>query len=884
MLGKTISHYKILEKLGEGGMGIVYLAEDTKLKRKTALKFLPSNTISSEEDKTRFIQEAQAAASLNHPNIATVYGIDEHEGDMFIAMEYVEGQSLKDKIQIGPLKLKEAIEIVIQTAEGLHIAHEKGIVHRDIKAANIMLTKKGQVKIMDFGLAKVTASSIVTKAGTTLGTVGYMSPEQAKGEFVDHRTDIWSLGVVLYEMISGLLPFKGEYETAIIYSIQNVEPEPLTAMRTGVPIPLEQIVAKMLAKDFSTRYQHVDEIPVDLKNVDFNIIKPTIGTNTANTKKGNNLKTRLTQIIPWFLLISLLMTIVFWWKHQESLVKMSVLHLEIGTPTAQRLSKTYGNTIAISHDGKRLVYVGDDNSNRRLYLRELTESESGIKPIRGTEDARSPFFSPDGNNVGFFADGKLRIVSIFGGVPKTLCDASEPGGTWCEDNSIIYANIGLWRIDVNEGKSEQITKAFQFDKKQEQSHRNPQILPDGNAILFTIWHHGNIRVAIYSFKENEYEIIIKDASCATYIKSGHLIYASAGKLYVMPFDAKKLKPTGAPVLLLNDVRIDQRGFAHYCLVDNRLLLYIAGDQEILKKTLVWVTQKGEVEELPFEPDDYNGPRISPNGNRLLLWKGGTRSNIWLYNLERKGKRRLTDETGDEFWSVWMPPKGSRIIFHSSRYGGSALNLHWMRVDSIGSSERISESKYEQPPHSITPDGKYLAYQEFVDYNQNFNHDIWILPLDGERKQYPILQTSANEIHPSFSPDGKWLAYVWNESGRNEVYVQPFPALDSLISISNDGGAEPVWAPDGQKLYYRKNTKLMAATFQIKPSFRVGLPVNVFEGPYLEGQDFGRNYDISHDGEKFIMIKINEPETTTNKINVVINWFEEFKDNVKTVIK
>ena len=445
MIGKSVSHYKILEKLGEGGMGIVYLAEDTKLKRKTALKFLPSNTISSEEDKTRFVQEAQAAASLNHPNIATVYGIDEHEGESFIAMEYVEGQTLKDKIQSGPLKLKEAIEIAIQIAQGLHVAHEKGIVHRDIKSANIMLTPKGQVKILDFGLVKLYGRTRVTKTGTTVGTAAYMSPEQAQGESVDHRTDIWSFGVVLYEMITGLLPFKGDYEQAMMYSILNEEPEPLTGLRTGVPMELERIVFKLLTKDPNKRYQNINELPVDLEAVDTasgkrdQIIKTAIA-------EGNFEKSRTTAIrISWKIFVTLLFSVIVFTIFLILLLRphlwpmeKPVMRFSHALPRNQELGD-----FAISPDGKEIIYVAGEREvgERKLYLRSLDNFD--VAPIDGTDGASSPFFSPSGQEVVFFAEGKLKKVSLEKMTVEKLCDVDSRyigGGTWGDDGTIIFGS------------------------------------------------------------------------------------------------------------------------------------------------------------------------------------------------------------------------------------------------------------------------------------------------------------------------------------------------------------------------------------------------------------------------------------------------------------
>ena len=486
MIGQTISHYKILAKLGEGGMGVVYKAEDTKLKRIVALKFLSIIALGGEE-KSRFLREAQAAAALNHPNICTIHAIDEVDGQMFIAMEFIEGQSLREKIEAGPLKIDEAIKFAMQVADGLQAAHEKGISHRDIKSANIMITEKEQVKIMDFGLAKLArGGTMLTKEGMTLGTAAYMSPEQTRGEVVDHRTDIWSLGVVLYEMISGRLPFRGEYEAAMMYSILNEEPEPLIPTwsgRSNVPMDLERVVAKMLAKNPAARYQHVDELPVDLKFIDLTATGTSKISTTKVTRQAEKRSAFWPRAIPWIttILFAVVAFIAIWLLQRPSPAPVNRWNITLPesasiAPIGSAPEGIGRPALALSPDGTNLVYVADLGGKTQLYRRAMDQFE--VVPILGTEGAYNPFFSPDGQWIGFFAGNELKKVSISGGAPVSLCEVTNPfGASWGDDNRIIFSTFEGRRL-LWTSASGGIPQVFA-----EKPSSFPEILPGGKAVL-----------------------------------------------------------------------------------------------------------------------------------------------------------------------------------------------------------------------------------------------------------------------------------------------------------------------------------------------------------------------------------------------------------------
>ncbi len=886
MIGETISHYKILEKIGEGGMGIVYKAEDTKLKRIVALKFLPSNALGTEEEKARFIREAQAAASLNHPNIATIYEIDEVEGEIFIAMEYIDGQTLKEKINSGPLKIKEAVKIACQVADGLNAAHEKGITHRDIKSANVMLTEKGQAKIMDFGLAKMAARTGLTKEGTTLGTIAYMSPEQSRGEHVDHRSDIWSLGVVLYEMVSGQLPFKGEYETAMVYSILNVDPEPLTALRTGVPIALDGIVAKAMAKEPDARYQHVDEVPVDLKAIDLKSIDTSKILTTTITEKAAQQPSRWRRAVPWS--VSALMVVVtafvvgfiIWnLKPQPTLPPQPVTRVYIPlSPGEDWAPSGAGHRLKISPDGKHLVYSSTSGEGQKLNLRDMDKID--VTPLEGTEGGIHPFFSPDNRWVGFFADNRwLKILLLPDGNPVTLYDVREThrGGSWGDDNTIIFGRTGsgLMRIAAFGGTPEELTKPE--IEQGELAHRWPEMLPGSKAVLFTIWR-GTVdssSIALLSLETNERQTLIKSGSDARYSPTGHIFYTRAGRIIAVPFDLEKLMVTGGEMTVLNNVYVGGGGPAHFSFSINGSLVYrLGGEAGTVGRTPVWVDRKGITKPMTAERRQYQFPRISPDGRWVAFFIDEVgNQNIWIHDVERGTQTPFTFEGSYNGYPSWTP-NGERLTFASNRDG--IYNLYWKRADGIGQAELILSDELGQYGNSWSPDNK-LAFYEI---NPTTQRDISVFNMQDSTKS-PFLNTSANERSPMFSPDGNWLAYISDKSGQFEVYIKPYPGPGREWQVSTGGGTEPMWAPDGQELFYRSGDKMMAVSFQSEPTLKLGTPKELFEGQYSIST-VTPAYDIHPDGDRFLMVTTGTAEeSTTSQINVVLNWFEELKSLFNT---
>jgi eukaryotic-like serine/threonine-protein kinase len=901
--GAKLGPYEILAPLGTGGMGEVYRARDTKLNREVALKVLPKDVAGDSERMARFKREAQVLASLNHPNIATIHGLEESGGTEALVMELVEGATLAERITSGPIPLGEALPFARQIAAGLEDAHERGIIHRDLKPANIKITAEGAVKILDFGLAKAletatassrdpvralsienspTISSAATKAGVVLGTAAYMSPEQAKGKKVDRRADIWAFGVVLFEMLTARRLFEGDSTAETLATVMMTEPK-WEALPANIPPGIRKLLGRCLEKDPQRRLQAIGEARIVIEET---LSLPAQAGGIADVGAGLKPAPTVTpwrRALPWALAaistLALAALIIGNVLRAPPPPSRQVARLTVALPPSDRLALGLTPVLALSPDGSRLVYVASRSGAKQLYVRPIDSLEAS--PIPATEGAESPFFSPDGQSVGFFAEGKLKRVSLSGGAPLTLSSAVAPrGASWGADGNIIYTpsfgTSSLFQVMAAGGTPKPLTTPDR--KKGEISHRWPQILPGGKAVLFTVWTGGSFddaSIGVQSLETGERRTVLEGGTYARYVPSGQLVYARAGGLMAVPFDLTRLEVTGPPVSVLQGVRIaPTTGAAEFSFSDDGTFAYVAGGLWGGERTLLWVNRKGASEPIPAPPRAYGWPRLSPDGRRLALGISGSNQGVWLYDLARSALS-LVAETPLTPNPIWTPD-GKRLTFNFTTHG--PWNIFWVPSDGSGSVERLATSDNAQSPGSWSPDGQVLAFSEL---DPTTGYDIWVLRLAGERKAQPFLQTPSNETAPAFSPNGRWLMYVSDESGRNEIYVRPFPGPGGKLQISTEGGTEPTWAPNGRELFYRSGNKMMVVAVETKTGFAAAKPVELFEGNYESGlYVYSPNYDVSPDGQRFLMIKGSEQESAM-QVNVVLNWFEDLKRRVPT---
>ncbi len=884
MVGKTLSHYKILEELGRGGMGIVYRAEDAKLHRTVAIKVLPAAALSSDDDRERFYREARAAASLSHPNIATVYEIDEavpegsKDDDLrpFIAMEFIEGDTLEDRIKQGPMKLTEAVRIASEMSEGLKAAHAKDIVHRDIKAANVMLDGEGRAKILDFGLAQTAQSTKLTRMGSTLGTVAYMSPEQARGEEVDARADIWALGVTLYEMVAGTHPFGGDYEQAVVYSILNEDPEPLTAVRTGVPMGLEWIVSKCLAKKAADRYQTATDLLVDLRNVDLSssgMSRVSVETSSVPPIHAPAYSSKAIQ--PTFLIIGLvaaLLGLLLGYSLKsgnDSKDDNDVLRTSIILPATEPVALIGSadafigqKAFTLSSDGSLLVYAAELASGAtQLAVREMDGYESRLIP--DTEGAFYPFLSPDGSQIGFFANDQLKVVPLSGGVSRVLIDVRNSiGGVWTAQDEIIYAdNEGtrLRKIPVRGGEAENIGAS---------SLRFPALLPDGENVLGATWKGVLSIVSISTGVVTSLGIgeMHNSVSSPRYSASGHILYMQNAQLMAVPFDAENLRVRGRAIAVIENIRNEslERG-GHHSVSENGTLIYAAGG-DVRVGRLVVATGQDETETLPFEPQIFGEMRLSPDGSHLAICVLGAKWDIWIYDIDRLDTpQRLTFE-GNNYTPVWTPD-GGRIYFRSDRSG--SWDIYSSSASSSGDVTRLTANTIEQYPTSISHDGKrLLVWQD----NPETKGDILTLSLEGDSTIEKTSTSVYREWGGTFSPDGKSIAYMSDEAGVYNIYVKSASGTSERTRLSNGGGFDPIWSIDGRTIYYNKVREAYSVGIDPENDYSHGVPKLLFTGKFVELA--GKNWAHDESGGRFIFVQTVESETVAARLNVISNWFEE----------
>src|SRR5712692_774487 len=903
--GQRLGPYEILSAIGAGGMGEVYRARDTRLDRIVAIKVLQAHLADKPELRERFEREARTIASLNHPHICVLYDIGRQDGIDYLVMEYLEGETLAHRLLKGPLPLDQVLQYAIEIADALDKAHRKGVTHRDLKPGNIMLTKSG-TKLLDFGLAKLkqevapanlplsqlpTANDALTAEGTIVDTLLYIAPEQLEGKEVDARTDIFAFGAVVYEMATGKKAFEGNSQARVISAIMTSDPPPMSSLQPMTPPALDRVVKKCLAKEREKRWQAASDVCDELKWIAEGGSQASLAP-TVPAKGTRALGRRALILSLGALLLVAVVTGLAVWNLKPS-PPQPVSRTVINLPPGQQLAGLEnGPAVALSLDGTHLAYVAREGSTQQLYLRALDSLEA--KAIPGTEGGVNPFFSPDGQWLGFFAGGKLKKVSVDGGSAKKHGDAAtSQGANWGRQGTIAFApqNVSaLQQVPDGGGTPQPLTR---FEKG-EISHRWPEFLPSGKAVLFAAAtgaiNFANAQVAVQSIGRGEKRNMLQAGTQPRYTPSGHLLYAQRGTLMAVPFDPQQVTAKGAAVPVAEGVLQSLiSGAAQYSFSATGSLVYVSGSVQSARRRLVWVSRNGAEQPLAAPPHAYVFPRLSPDGRRVAVTIQEQETQVWLYDLTRETLTRLTFEGNQNYNPVWTPD-GKRIAFESTKEG--PLNLFWQLADGSGGLERLNTSEYAQVPFSWSPDGQLLA---FIEVNPTTQRDIWVLrmsdpsPGSGQvpsaasgqgRKAQPFLRTPFDETLPRFSPDGHWLAYISDESGRYEIYVQPYPGPGGKWQISTEGGTAPVWNPNGRELFYRSGDKMMAVDIATQPGFAAGTPRMLFEGPYEPAPVPIDNYDVSPDGQRFLMIKPSEQaQAAPTQINVVLNWFEELKRRV-----
>jgi eukaryotic-like serine/threonine-protein kinase len=866
-VGTKLGSYEILAPIGAGGMGEVYRARDTRLNREVAVK------VSVEQFSERFEREARAIAALNHPNICHLYDV----GPNYLVMELVEGPTLAERINQGAVPFNEAVAISGQIADALEAAHEKGVVHRDLKPGNVKIKPDGTVKVLDFGLAKMGGTPAVqsdqsptvtlsqTEAGMILGTASYMSPEQAKGKPVDQRADIYAFGAVLYEMLTGNRLHGGETTTEVLASVIKEEPQ-----WDKVPAQVQKLLRRCLEKDPQKRLRHIGDVMALVEDVAPPPVPPPMPTPIAAEPRQRRwvlvatlacvLAAALTGLAAWVL---------------KSAPSKPVTRFAVSLPAGQRLFAV-SPEIAMSPDGTRLVYAaGQSVISSQLYVRVMDTLET--RAIPGTEGANNPFFSPDGQWIGFYAGGKLKKVSVSGGLPVSLVDgvgggvfAGGYGASWSSQGTIAFApgqSNPIQQVSDTGGNMHPLTRL----ENGEAGHRYPELLPNGTGLLFNVFSSTTAlgKTVIWSLKNAERRGSLPAGDLPRYAPSGHVVYLQGANLMAAPFSLGRLAITGASLAVIEGVLPLQYSFS-----STGSLAYVPGSSQGPQSRLVWVDRNGVEQSAPVPLHNYVMPRISPDGRRVAVALEEADSQIWLYDLARDTLTRLTFAEGANVDPVWTPD-GKRIVFK-----GVLNRLFWQPADGSGAAEGLTRERLSNNdvPSSWSPDGQAMAIVE-----QSGTLSVWILPLQNRKPQL-FDRGPANETAPRFSPDGHWIAYSSLESGRYEIYARPYPGPGGKWQISTEGGTEPVWNPRGRELFYRIGNKMIAVDVATQPSFSPGKPRVLFEGAYVPTPRSLPNYDVTPDGQRFLMLKATEQAQAPTQISVVLNWFEELKRRVPTGTK
>ena len=899
MIGHSLSHYEITAELGRGGMGIVYKARDTKLDRHVAIKVLPAAALASEDDRARFYREAKAAAALNHPNIAQIYQIDEAvpsdaphgtQPSPFIAMEYISGGTLQDRIKDAPLALSDAIKIASQVAEALKAAHAKDIVHRDIKSANVMITEDGIAKVLDFGLAKTNQSTMLTRMGSTLGTVAYMSPEQARGEEVDGRTDLYSLGTMLYELVAGRLPFAGDYEQAVVYSILNEAPEPLTAVRTGVPMQLEWIVNKLLTKDAGYRYQSASDLLVDLKTVDLHGSGHSTRSMSTMSAASINAVPVASGLPRWVYVAiagALILGVVVTWvvKPEPAIPELPVLRFSV--ELADNPNHRSRNSLIISRDGTQLAYV----SRTGIHLRRITDNEAEVH-LLDLATARDIAFSPDGNWISYYDEksGQLMKINVRGGSPGVIVSIDGgrsdgryigvSGSHWAADGAIYFglSDGRLARVSSDGGDIEILWQAETLNGIQDWV-TNAYVLPGDRHVLFTRGVLGGESRAgdIYRYdtKSGEVEPIIIGGVSPRYVSTGHLIYWDSGLLYAIRFDPDSGLPSGDRVVVMDQVwAAPNNPFnPEFDVSENGVLIKqrgSAGGTSASNRTPHWIDEGGVITEINTDVRNYQTLDLSPDGKQALLMDGdvvpNSFSQILLMNTTLGTIEPVLESASYPVWA----PDGKHFVYTD----GTGLQLIRTSIEDLDVADTLYSSEQMLDATYWSPDGATILFNS----GELAQSDVYYLDVES-LEAHPFQQSSSDYDYAQLSPDGQWIGYESGDPETNLV-IQRFPSGEDRFEFA-PGAKKVHWSKDGTAIFTVLDRFTLSRIPVDVERGTAGVPVQITSAPV----DALRQFDVHPLDERFLALLnkafLNEDnvETSARTLEVVVNWFNSFpQDN------
>lgn len=879
--GTKLGPYEIQSPLGAGGMGEVYRARDTRLDREVAIKVLPARLSSDASLKQRLEREAKAVSKLSHPHICTLHDIGHQDGMDFLVMEYLEGETLEQRLFRGPLPPEQTLRYAAQVADALAKAHKLGITHRDLKPANVMLTKSG-AKLMDFGLAKQSGTAPLASAltemtleqakltsdGMIVGTFQYMAPEQLEGKEADARTDIFALGELIHEMATGKPAFSGKSRASLIAAILTTEPPPITQLQPLTPVALEHVVKKCLAKDPDERWQSASDLASELNWIHAGGSQAGVAAPVLSSRKQSGRAIWIGAGV-----IFALFTAYVLWQSAMGGHSGGPVHLAVTLPPGKVLLGNSTEPVAISPDGSMVVYsaYGEDRKTQ-LYSRKLGSFES--TPIAGTEGAQSPFFSPNGEWLGFVSeDYKVKKVSMRGGSAVVVTEGAGPvGGSWADDDTIYYVKSftsGVYAVPAGGGQSRRVTQTG--STPEDRAHVWPSVLPGRNGLIFTVWSgrsYNEARIEGLSFASGRRKVLIDGGTGGRYLSGGYLAYARNGTLFVVGFDPKRMEIEGTPVPVMEGVNTGaSNGDADFAVSENGTLVFQPGTFTSFQRNLVWMDRSGKATNITAEVRPYGYPTVSPDGKRIVLTLEGSSYDAWVYDVDRDTFTKAS--FGGDDYRPHLSPDGKMLGYDSSKSGHQQV---WVKHGvTQGDETAVTDGSEDKEFYGWTPDGHEVI---FARQNKDTGYDLYAAAVEGDHKTRPLVVMPFNQTGARLSPDGKWIAYVSDESGQPEIFVQSMSDPSARAQVSSEGGENPRWAGSSHELFFRSKNRLMSVKFAPGGGLNPGKPALLFEDKReWEG------YDVAADG-RFVVTREAEHNGTGTQINVVLGWFEELKREVR----